>query len=113
VIIRINIRIYFQYKTGWRFKKRPGVEYFLKQLHATQLFEIVIYTQESGFTGVPIVQALDTPNVVLYQLFRDSTKYVDGHHLKDLDRVNRDLSKVSCKKEIQCREHATLHSVNF
>lgn len=30
----------------------------------------------------------------MYRLFRDATRYVDGHHVKDLDCINRDLSKV-------------------
>lgn len=27
-------------------------------------------------------------------LFRDSTDFIDGHHVKNLDWLNRDLSKV-------------------
>ena len=30
----------------------------------------------------------------MYKLFRDATRYVDGNHVKDLDCINRDLSKV-------------------
>lgn len=30
----------------------------------------------------------------LYRLFRDATRFVDNHHVKDLDALNRDLSKV-------------------
>lgn len=30
----------------------------------------------------------------MYRLVRDSTGFVDGHHVKALDRLNRDLSKV-------------------
>ena len=30
----------------------------------------------------------------MYRLFRDATRYEDGHHIKDLDCINRDLSKV-------------------
>ena len=30
----------------------------------------------------------------MYRLFRDATRYEDGHHVKDLDCINRDLSKV-------------------
>ncbi|XP_076357277.1 mitochondrial import inner membrane translocase subunit TIM50-A-like isoform X2 [Tachypleus tridentatus] len=36
------------YQTGWRFKKRPGVDFFLQQV-APPLFEVVIYTAEQGF----------------------------------------------------------------
>jgi import inner membrane translocase subunit TIM50 len=82
------------YKTGWRFKKRPGVDYFLNQLAMNHMFEIVIYTQELGFTAYPIVDALDQRKVVSYTLFRDSTKYIDGHSIKDLDKINRNLENV-------------------
>jgi import inner membrane translocase subunit TIM50 len=81
------------YKTGWRFKKRPGVDYFLNQLSG-YFFEVVIYTSELGFTAFPIIDALDTQNVVHYRLFRDSTKYDNGVHVKDLGKINRDLTKV-------------------
>uniref|UniRef100_T1JC09 FCP1 homology domain-containing protein n=1 Tax=Strigamia maritima TaxID=126957 RepID=T1JC09_STRMM len=36
------------YKTGWRFKKRPAVDYFLQQI-GPPLYEVVIYTSEQGF----------------------------------------------------------------
>lgn len=36
-----------QYKTGWRFKKRPGVDQFLEQV-APPLFEVVVFTAEPG-----------------------------------------------------------------
>ena len=54
-----------------------------------------MYTNELGFTAFPIIDALDTQGVIAYRLFRDSTKYENGHHVKDLDRINRDLSKVT------------------
>lgn len=31
----------------------------------------------------------------MYRLVRDATRFVDGHHVKDLNSINRDLSKVS------------------
>ena len=31
---------------------------------------------------------------IMYRLFRDATRYVDGHHTKDLFALNRDLKKV-------------------
>jgi len=38
----------FQLGTGWRFKKRPGLDYFLQQV-GPPMFEVVIYTHEQGF----------------------------------------------------------------
>lgn len=39
--------LFVQYQTGWRFKKRPGVDQFLEAVAPPQ-FEIVIYTAEQG-----------------------------------------------------------------
>ncbi|XP_033325283.2 mitochondrial import inner membrane translocase subunit TIM50-C [Megalopta genalis] len=81
------------YETGWRFKKRPGVDQFLEAVAPPQ-FEIVVYTAEQGLTVFPILDALDPNGYIMYRLVRDTTRFVDGHHVKDLDALNRDLSKV-------------------
>ncbi|XP_064622812.1 mitochondrial import inner membrane translocase subunit TIM50-like [Lineus longissimus] len=81
------------YGTGWRFKKRPGIEYFLQQV-GPPIFEVVIYTAEQGFTAFPILDSLDPHGYITYRLFRDATRYVKGHHVKDLACLNRDLSKL-------------------
>ncbi|XP_056648088.1 mitochondrial import inner membrane translocase subunit TIM50-C-like [Diorhabda sublineata] len=80
------------YKTGWRFKKRPGLDYMLENL--VGLYEIVIFTSESGMTIFPVIEALDPKGLISYKLVRDSTHFVDGHHVKNLDKLNRDLKKV-------------------
>ncbi|XP_018318721.1 mitochondrial import inner membrane translocase subunit TIM50-C-like [Agrilus planipennis] len=80
------------YQTGWRFKKRPGLNQFLESL--TGLYEIVVYTAEQGMTVFPLMEALDPKNLISYKLVRDATHFVDGHHVKNLDKLNRDLSKV-------------------
>lgn len=41
------------YQTGWRFKKRPGVDNFLENL--ARNFEIVVYTADQGMTVFPIL----------------------------------------------------------
>ncbi|EZA49791.1 hypothetical protein DMN91_003385 [Ooceraea biroi] len=81
------------YQTGWRFKKRPGVDQFLEAVAPPQ-FEIVIYTAEQGMTVFPILDALDPNGYIMYRLVRDATRFVDGHHVKDLGALNRDLSRV-------------------
>ncbi|XP_053647074.1 mitochondrial import inner membrane translocase subunit TIM50-C [Cherax quadricarinatus] len=83
------------YETGWRFKKRPGVEFLLHHC-APPLFEIVIYTNEQGFTAYPVIDHLDPNGYIWYRLFRDSTRYVEGKHVKDLSCLNRDLNKIIC-----------------
>ncbi|OXU29850.1 hypothetical protein TSAR_003020 [Trichomalopsis sarcophagae] len=81
------------YQTGWRFKKRPGIDHFLEAIAPPQ-FETVVYTAEQGMTVFPILDALDPQGYIMYRLVRDATRFVDGHHIKDLDALNRDLSKV-------------------
>nr|XP_018910870.1 PREDICTED: mitochondrial import inner membrane translocase subunit TIM50-A-like [Bemisia tabaci] len=81
------------YQTGWRFKKRPNVDAFLEKV-GPPLFEIVIYTAEQGLTVFPIIDSLDPKQMISYRLVRDATEFVDGHHVKNLDCINRDLSKV-------------------
>lgn len=83
---------YRTYQTGWRFKKRPGVDQFLEQLG--RLFEIVVYTADHGMTVFPVLDALDPNGFIMYRLVRDATHFVDGHHVKSLDKLNRDLSKI-------------------
>uniref|UniRef100_U5EVH6 Mitochondrial import inner membrane translocase subunit TIM50 n=1 Tax=Corethrella appendiculata TaxID=1370023 RepID=U5EVH6_9DIPT len=80
------------YQTGWRFKKRPGIDLFLESL--ARHFEIIVYTADQGMTVFPILDALDPNGYIMYRLVRDATHFVDGHHVKNLDNLNRDLSKV-------------------
>nr|XP_046246091.1 mitochondrial import inner membrane translocase subunit TIM50 [Scatophagus argus] len=86
--------------TGWRFKKRPGIDYLFQQL--APLYEIVIFTSETGMTAYPLIDSIDPQGFVMYRLFRDATHYMDGHHVKDVSCLNRDTSKVivvDCKRE--------------
>lgn len=80
------------YQTGWRFKKRPGVEHFLRQ--CSKHFEIIVYTAEQGMTAFPILDALDPNGYIRYRLVRGATQLVDGQHIKNLNRLNRNLRRV-------------------
>uniref|UniRef100_A0A8C3BXF0 Mitochondrial import inner membrane translocase subunit TIM50 n=1 Tax=Cairina moschata TaxID=8855 RepID=A0A8C3BXF0_CAIMO len=89
--------------TGWRFKKRPGIESLLQQL--APLYEIVVFTSETGMTAFPLIDSIDPHGFVSYRLFRDATRYMDGHHVKDISCLNRDPAKVvvvDCRKEAFC-----------
>ncbi|XP_054566949.1 mitochondrial import inner membrane translocase subunit TIM50 isoform X2 [Eptesicus fuscus] len=66
--------------TGWRFKKRPGIETLFQQL--APLYEIVIFTSETGMTAFPLIDSVDPHGFISYRLFRDATRYMDGHHVK-------------------------------
>ncbi|XP_013856104.1 mitochondrial import inner membrane translocase subunit TIM50 [Austrofundulus limnaeus] len=86
--------------TGWRLKKRPGIDYLLQQL--VPLYEIVIFTDETGTKAYPLVDSIDPQGFIMYRLFRDATRYMEGHHVKDVSCLNRDTSKVivvDCKRE--------------
>jgi import inner membrane translocase subunit TIM50 len=83
----------WNYRTGWRFKKRPFTDYFLQQCGPPN-FELVVFTRETGMTAHPILDAIDSQGYVMYRLYRDSTTYVDGVNVKDLNRINRPLSRV-------------------
>ena len=45
-------------------------------------------------TAGALVDSLDPNGYISFRLFRDATRYIDGAHVKDLDCLNRDLSKV-------------------
>lgn len=62
----------WSYKMGWRFKKRPFVDYLLQQC-GPPMFELVIFTQDPGFTAHPLLDSLDPNGLIMYRLYRDST----------------------------------------
>lgn len=65
---------------GWVTRRRPGVDYFLAYL--SNYYEIVIFSQEQPFYADPIITKLDPQGYVMYRLFRDSTQYENGVHIK-------------------------------
>jgi len=82
------------HKYGWRFQKRPGVDIFLSQIGYPN-FELVVYTIENGMTFFPIIDGLDPNNQYInYRLFRDATRFVNGHPTKDVNSLNRDPKRV-------------------
>uniref|UniRef100_A0A914XX51 Mitochondrial import inner membrane translocase subunit TIM50 n=1 Tax=Panagrolaimus superbus TaxID=310955 RepID=A0A914XX51_9BILA len=81
------------YKTGYRFKKRPALDYFLDVVGYPN-FEVVIYTSESSMTAPSVIESMDPKGRIMYKLYRDTTKYMNGHHVKDLNKLNRDLKRV-------------------
>eukprot|EP01029_Cantina_marsupialis_P025885 TRINITY_DN687259_c0_g1_i2.p1 TRINITY_DN687259_c0_g1~~TRINITY_DN687259_c0_g1_i2.p1 ORF type:complete len:342 (-),score=93.07 TRINITY_DN687259_c0_g1_i2:303-1307(-) len=72
--------------------KRPGVEQFLQKM--CQYYELVLFSNK-GFGAVEgCVGKLDPYGFFQHRLFRDSTLYKKGRHIKDLSRLNRELNKV-------------------
>ncbi|KAK9809329.1 hypothetical protein WJX73_005759 [Symbiochloris irregularis] len=77
---------------GWRTFKRPGTDDFLQQLVAH--FELVVYTSQLPTYADPILDRLDPNHFIQFRLYRDSTRYINGRHVRDLSMLNRDLNKV-------------------
>lgn len=77
---------------GWRTFKRPGAEDFVKAL--TPFYELVVYTRQLPTYADPILDRLDPQRYIQYRLYRDSTQYVHGKHVRDLSKLNRDMGQV-------------------
>ncbi|VDD84115.1 unnamed protein product [Mesocestoides corti] len=83
----------WKFRTGWRFKKRPALDLFLQQL--APFYEVVAFSQDSAMTAMPVLAQIDSQGQYIhYRLFRESTRYSKGKHIKDLSCLNRDLSRV-------------------
>lgn len=79
-------------KNGWRTAKRPGLDYFLAYL--SQYYEIVIFGSNYLMYSEKTVAKLDPLRAYIqYALFREACRYKDGKLIKDLNLLNRDLSK--------------------
>ena len=108
-LMDVFLRPVYDSVSGWRFKKRPGIDFFLSHV-GPPLFEVVIFTKETGMTAFPLIESMDQKGYIMYRLFRDSARYksgfsvgnplkgempkLDPYYQKDLTYLNRDLSKV-------------------
>jgi import inner membrane translocase subunit TIM50 len=79
-------------KYGWRHAKRPGVDKFLLDL--SQYYEIVLYSPSIDAIAEPVVTSLDKSGCIMHRLYRDATYYKNGVHMKDLKRLNRNVSRM-------------------
>ena len=79
-------------KYGWRHAKRPGVDKFLADL--SQYYEIVLFSPSIGGVADPVVTSLDKNGCIMHRLYRESTKFVNGVHVKDLSKLNRPLGRI-------------------
>lgn len=69
--------------------KRPGVDMFLKRMG--EFYEIIVYTASLSKYADPLLDRLDTNGVISKRLFRENCVYHEGHFVKDLSLLNRDL----------------------
>jgi import inner membrane translocase subunit TIM50 len=79
-------------KYGWRHAKRPGVDKFLQEL--AQYYEIVLYSPSIDGIADPVVTSLDKHGCIMHRLYRDATYYSNGIHVKDLNRLNRNVNRM-------------------
>lgn len=82
----------WDYQNGWSCKTRPYLKKFLEQV-GPPTFEVVVFTDMQAFTAFPILEAMDKDGYIMHRLFKDSTRLIKGKHIKDLNILNRDLSK--------------------
>eukprot|EP00606_Chrysophyceae_sp_TOSAG23-5_P001394 GSChrysophyteH2.ASY1.ANO1.301.1 assembled CDS len=69
--------------------KRPGVDEFLRRMG--EVFEVFVYTASLSKYADPLLDQLDTHKVISKRLFRENCVFHDGHYVKDLSLLNRDL----------------------
>jgi mitochondrial import inner membrane translocase subunit TIM50 len=79
-------------KFGWRHAKRPGVDQFLRTM--AEYYEIVLYSPSIDGVADPAVTSLDKAGCIMHRLYRDATHYHNGTHVKDLNRLNRDINRI-------------------
>jgi RNA polymerase II subunit A small phosphatase-like protein len=70
--------------------KRPGVDEFLRRV--SQSYEVVVYTASLGKYADPLLDLLDTDKSISGRFFREDCVFHDGHYVKDLSLLNRDIN---------------------
>ncbi|XP_050210594.1 uncharacterized protein LOC126660918 [Mercurialis annua] len=73
--------------------ERPGLSEFLKQL--SEFADLVLFTAGLEGYAKPLVDRIDTENVLSYRLYRPSTIRTQyREHVKDLSRLTDDPSRI-------------------
>ncbi len=94
----LNLRgtlVHSEYKfgEGFEFRKRPGLSAFLNRL--SQMYEIVVFGDEEATTVNELCEALDPQYRIFSGRFgHEHTLLKDGHYVKDLSYMNRDVNKI-------------------
>ena len=57
-------------------------------------YEIVLFSKQHAAAADEIVFKLDPKNLAMHRLFRESTRFVNGVHVKDIANLNRDSKRV-------------------
>lgn len=69
---------------------RPGAEEFLNEM--AQLYEIIIFTASVREYGNEVIDKLDPNAKCTIRLFRENCTLFNGHLVKDLSTLNRDMA---------------------
>jgi mitochondrial import inner membrane translocase subunit TIM50 len=59
-----------------------------------QYYEIVLYSPSIDGVAEPVVTSLDKDGCIMHRLYRDATYYINGVHVKDLNRLNRNVKRM-------------------
>ncbi|KAF7361950.1 FCP1-like proteiny domain-containing protein [Mycena venus] len=70
--------------------KRPGVEDFLRKMG--EIYEIVVFTASLSKYADPVLDKLDTHQVVAHRLYRESCFSHKGIYVKDLSQLGRPIA---------------------
>lgn len=73
-------------------RKRPYLDEFLRT--TAQWYDIAIYTASQRTYADPLISTLDRHRVIQRRLFRDHCALVNGNYVKDLTRIQPNLSDV-------------------
>jgi len=60
----------------------------------SKIYEIVVFTASVSLYANPLLDLLDTRNVISHRLFREHCTFVDGSYVKDLSRLGRGMGDV-------------------
>jgi len=72
--------------------KRPGCDEFLTRL--AEHYELVIYTASLSKYADPLLDILDPHKTIGARLFRENCVFYDGHYVKDLSLLSREISQI-------------------
>lgn len=85
VLIDTHICLYYVYK-------RPNLDHFLK--HVSQWFDLIIFTASLPEYADPVIDWIDSNNVIRSRYFRSSCQVLNNQYVKDLSLLGHDLSQI-------------------
>eukprot|EP00741_Cyanophora_paradoxa_P009361 tig00000144_g9068.t2 len=95
---------------GWKTLRRPGMQLFLRSM--SQIADLILFTAGTQEYAMPIIDRFVDPHNEFFtaRLFREWTTQVGMNHVKDLSKLNRDLSRTVIVDNLS--ESFALHPLN-